>query len=195
VFAQIDSSTRFFGEKPASYELIRVAPKKDFSTNIESILNLEEINKKLEEKNQKDNTNFLKETLPDKEIIGLKYWKGEDVTHKKLESNESLGELYTKSNILRVVFRDFGAIDGDIIKLYLNEKSLRYNIDLRSGGFSYYFELKEGYNRLDFKALNQGTLGPNTAELQVYDTKDVLLTQKEWNLNTNETATLGIVKQ
>lgn len=195
MFAQIDSSTRFFGEKPASYELIRVAPKKDFSTNIESILNLEEINKKLEEKNQKDNTNFLKETLPDKEIIGLKYWKGEDVTHKKLESNESLGELYTKSNILRVVFRDFGAIDGDIIKLYLNEKSLRYNIDLRSGGFSYYFELKEGYNRLDFKALNQGTLGPNTAELQVYDTKDVLLTQKEWNLNTNETATLGIVKQ
>jgi hypothetical protein len=153
VFAQIDSSTRFFGEKPASYELIRVAPKKDFSTNIESILNLEEINKKLEEKNQKDNTNFLKETLPDKEIIGLKYWKGEDVTHKKLESNESLGELYTKSNILRVVFRDFGAIDGDIIKLYLNEKSLRYNIDLRSGGFSYYFELKEGYNRLDFKAI------------------------------------------
>lgn len=193
--SQLDDEIPNFIKKPSSYERVRVEPNRNFSFDSDSKLDLDKIDKTLKEKEQNNYTDFLKEPTPDKEIIGLKYFKNKDVTHQKLVSNESLGELYTKSPILRVVFRDFGAIDGDIIKLFLNEKPLRYNIDLRSGGFSYYFELKEGYNRVDFKALNQGTVGPNTAELQVYDHKDKLLTKKEWNLSANETATLGIVKK
>ena len=54
--------------------------------------------------------------------------------------------------------------------------------------------LKEGFNKIDFIALNQGESGPNTAELRIYDDNDVLLSANQWNLATGAKATLIIVK-
>ena len=56
-------------------------------------------------------------------------------------------------------------------------------------------KLKEGFNKIDFIALNQGESGPNTAELRIYDDNDVLLSANQWNLATGAKATLIIVKQ
>ena len=56
-------------------------------------------------------------------------------------------------------------------------------------------KLKEGFNKVDFIALNQGESGPNTAELRIYDDNDVLLSANQWNLATGAKATLIIVKQ
>ena len=55
-------------------------------------------------------------------------------------------------------------------------------------------ELKIGYNRIDFMALNQGLVGPNTAQFIVFDDQGKIITAKAWNINKGKTATLGIVR-
>ena len=49
-------------------------------------------------------------------------------------------------------------------------------------------------NRLDFKALNQGSSGANTAEFDIYDDNGKLISTKKWDLLTGYTGTLLIVK-
>ena len=56
-------------------------------------------------------------------------------------------------------------------------------------------DLKPGFNKFDFKALNQGFSGPNTAELRVFDEDQKLLSSNQWNLSTGATATFIVVKQ
>jgi hypothetical protein len=43
-------------------------------------------------------------------------------------------------------------------------------------------------------ALNQGFVGPNTAQFIVFDDKGKIITAKAWNINKGKTATLGIVR-
>ena len=135
------------------------------------------------------------ETLPeDKDIMGKKYWKGKDVTHQRLASNFSLGTVKSTTKVVRLETRDHSYVDGDRIKVFLNEQVVSTNIGLKGNYFVIYLTLEPGYNRIDFMALNQGLSGPNTAEFKVYDQNGTLISDKEWNLATGQTATLGIIK-
>ncbi|MDV7185702.1 hypothetical protein R3X25_00290 [Lutibacter sp. TH_r2] len=138
---------------------------------------------------------FLMVKPPDKDIIGRKYWEGKDVTNKTLKSSVSMGTVYTKAKTVRVVCRDYSYVDGDIIKIYLNEKPLSTNISLKASSYMVYMHLVNGYNRVDFQAMNQGSSGPNTAELLLYDEHDNLIASKEWNLATGQIATIGVIQQ
>lgn len=174
----------------------KVKPISNFDLKIDKKLNTAAINKNLNQhKSTSQNQNFLLEELPeDKDIIGKKYWKGKDVTHKKLESNLTLGTISSKSKTVKIECRDHSYVDGDRIRIYLNEKVVSTNIGLKGNYYVLYINLEQGYNRIDFQALNQGFSGPNTAELNVYDDKGNLISAKEWNLPTGSTATLGIIK-
>ena len=55
-------------------------------------------------------------------------------------------------------------------------------------------DLKNGFNVVDFVALNQGTSGPNTAEIIVYDDQGKLVGTNRWNLATGVKATYIIYK-
>ena len=139
---------------------------------------------------------MLLETLPeDRDIIGKKYWQGKDVTHQRLKSNMSLGTVSSTSETVKIECRDHAYIDGDRIRIYVNEKPVSTNIGLKYNYYVLYVNLEPGYNRIDFQALNQGLSGPNTAELIVYDDKGTIISAKEWNLATGQTATLGIIKK
>jgi len=174
----------------------KVQPKSNFDLRNENKLNTEAINKNLKKNKPTAQTqNFLLEELPeDKDIIGKRYWKGKDVTNKKLESNLSLGTINSSTKTVKIECRDHSYVDGDRIRIYLNEKVISDNIGLKGNYYVYYINLEPGYNRIDFQALNQGSSGPNTAELNVYDDKGNLISAKEWNLPTGATATLGIIK-
>ena len=176
--------------------ITKVQPVTDFDLRNENKLNTAAIHKNLEENKPTAQTqNFLLEELPEnKDIIGKKYWKGKDVTNKKLESNFSLGTINSATKTVKIECRDYSYVDGDRIKIYLNEQVVSDNIGLKGNYYVLYVDLKQGYNRIDFQALNQGFSGPNTAEFSVYDANGNLLSSKEWNLATNETATLGIIK-
>lgn len=181
----------------ATFENTKIAPPtQNIELKIDEKLNTSAINKNLEEnKSSSKNHNFLMETLPeDKDIIGLKYWKGQDVTHKKLGSNYSLGTVKSTTKTVKIECRDFGLVDGDRIQIYLNNSVVSTNIGLKGNYFVVYLNLEEGYNRIDFQALNQGYAGPNTAEVIVYDANGNIISAKEWQLATGENATLGIIK-
>lgn len=178
----------------------KIAPLSNTGSNnglkIENKINTEAITKNLNANKQNTNHNFLMENLPeDSDIIGKKYWKGKDVTHAKLKSDFSLGTVTSNTKSIKIECRDYSAIDGDRIRIYLNEKVVSDNISLKSNYYVYYIDLKKGYNRIDFQALNQGLSGPNTAELSIYDANGNLISSKEWNLTTGQTATFGVIQQ
>jgi len=174
----------------------RVNPNNNYNFNSNNQLNTEAINQNLKKYSTNNNQSILLENRPeDKDIIGVKYWNNKDVTHKSLASTFGLGTVTTRSRTVKIETRDHSYVDGDRIKVYLNETVISDNIGLKSNYFVLYVKLKDGYNRIDFQALNQGFSGPNTAEFSVYDENGNLLSDKEWNLTTGQTATLGIIKQ
>ncbi len=174
----------------------RVNPNTNYNINSNKQLNTDAINQNLKKYSNNNHQSILLENRPeDKDIIGVRYWNNEDVTHKRLASTFGLGTVTTRSRTVKIETRDHSYVDGDRIKVYLNEQVISDNIGLKSNYFVLYVKLKDGYNRIDFQALNQGFSGPNTAEFSVYDENGNLLSDKEWNLTTGQTATLGIIKQ
>lgn len=130
----------------------------------------------------------------DQDVLVSKYWGGKDVSIQKFQTSLELGKLETSSNRIRIICRDHSYVDGDRVKLYVNEKVIRRSITLEGGYYSIDVDLKEGFNRIDIQALNQGSSGPNTAEFKVLDDSGALLADKEWNILTGYIATLVVMK-
>ena len=131
----------------------------------------------------------------DRDVLKSKYWNGQDVSVRKFKTSLELGKLETDSNSIRIICRDHSFVDGDRVKLYVNEEVIRRSITLKAGYYSINVQLKDGYNRIDIEALNQGSSGPNTAEFKVLDEKGQLLADKEWNILTGYIATLVVMKR
>ncbi|WP_343697392.1 hypothetical protein [Flavobacterium sp.] len=122
---------------------------------------------------------------------GLKEGRGTLV-----KSNISLGDFKTKSEYFIVKFRDFGAIDGDLVKVSSNDVVIQERILLDSNYKDVKINLTQGFNKLDFEALNIGALGGNTAEIRVYDDKGQLVTNDYWNnLAAGFRATIIVTKE
>ena len=130
----------------------------------------------------------------DKDVLVKKYWNGQDVSVNKIATALELGRINTNTKKIRIECRDHSYVDGDQVRLYVNDVIIRSSIVLRAGYYAIDIELKEGFNRVDIKALNQGTSGPNTAEFNVYDENGNLLASKEWNILTGYVATLVVMK-
>ncbi len=109
--------------------------------------------------------------------------------------NQDLGNFKTKSLTAKVSYRDYGEVDGDEIRVLLNDKTIVTGIYLDSDFKGFEITLVEGFNKIDFEALNQGRLGPNTAEFRIYDDKGELISASQWNLGTGFKATIIITKE
>ncbi|SNR44836.1 hypothetical protein SAMN06265371_103130 [Lutibacter agarilyticus] len=180
----------------SNYTNTKVAPNANIDLNINKQLNTNAVNNTMNKYATKNDGNFLMETLPeDRDITGKRYLNNKDVTHKRLGTSMDLGTISTTSKVVRVVCRDHSYVDGDIIKIFINEQSLENNVVLKGSSYIVYLNLNKGYNRIDFQALNQGLSGPNTAELLLFDENDNLISAKEWNLLTGEIATLGVIQK
>nr|WP_315220760.1 hypothetical protein [uncultured Flavobacterium sp.] len=122
---------------------------------------------------------------------GLKEGRGELV-----KKNISLGDFKTNSTYFIVKFRDFGAIDGDLVKISSNDRVILDQLFLDSNFKQVKIDLAMGFNKLDFEALNIGTLGGNTAEIQVFDDKGTLITNDYWdNLAAGFKASIIVTKE
>lgn len=130
----------------------------------------------------------------EKDVLVAKYWNGSDVSIKKFQTSLELGKLETSSKSIRIICRDHSYVDGDRVKLYVNEEVIRRSITLRGGYYSVDVNLREGFNRIDIEALNQGSSGPNTAEFKVLDENGIVLADKEWNILTGYIATLVVMR-
>ena len=114
---------------------------------------------------------------------------------KKFQTSLELGTIETSSKSIRIICRDHSYVDGDRVKLYVNEEVIRRSITLQGGYYTININLKEGFNRIDIEALNQGSSGPNTAEFKVLDESGSVLADKEWNILTGYIATLVVMKK
>ena len=126
------------------------------------------------------------------------------MNRKKGESNKMpdeykndmyLGDYLTSESSVNVTFRDHEYPDGDRIQIKVNDKIVVANILLVETFKGLNIELEEGFNRIDFIALNQGDSGPNTAELKVYTNSGALVGSNQWNLATGVKATYIVVKE
>jgi hypothetical protein len=105
-----------------------------------------------------------------------------------------LGDLKTGAKFVGIVCRDHEFVDGDRVRIFVNGVVAEPNILLTGAFKGINLELEKGFNRLDFEALNQGSTGPNTAQVDVYDDNGKLIYSNKWLLSTGSKATLIIVK-
>ncbi|MDG1571795.1 hypothetical protein OZ410_05670 [Robiginitalea sp. M366] len=105
-----------------------------------------------------------------------------------------LGDFKTSSKFVGIVCRDHEFVDGDRVRIFVNGEVVEHNILLTGAYKGLNLELDKGFNRLDFEALNQGSTGPNTAQVDVYDDTGKLIYSNKWLLSTGSKASLIIVK-
>ena len=106
-----------------------------------------------------------------------------------------LGDVSTGSSYVNILCRDFEYVDGDRVRISVNDSIVIYNLYLESSFSGFKLPLSKGFNKIDFTALNQGSSGPNTAELRVFDDSNSLISSNQWNLSTGATATFIVVKK
>lgn len=128
-------------------------------------------------------------------VIDPKVIEKEKKGSNKHFGDQYLGDFKTTAKFIGVVARDHEYVDGDRVKILLNGEVIEHNI-LLSGSFKgINIDLIKGFNRLDFVALNQGSSGPNTAQVVVTDDKGEVIHNNRWNLSTGSTASLIVVKE
>ncbi len=122
------------------------------------------------------------------------YPKPASENFKAIRGNQDLGNFKLDSKFVNIRYRDFGEIDGDLIRVYLNGHVIYENVFLDGYFKGLEITLEKGFNKIDFEALNQGTSGPNTAEFQVFDDNEKLVSANQWNLVTGFKASIMITK-
>lgn len=206
IIAQIDS-------KKKSIVIPAIESKKDSSNS----LNLKPLNSK--ENNSfsgltipKTNSDF---NVPKKEfsMFGETFGNPGELYEKRLTKNiESIkeemylgpkgsttdqyfGDFKTKSKYVYVMYSDYGEQDGDYINVSVNDEIINPRVLLTNASKGFKLDLKEGFNKIDFTALSEGYLLPNTAYFRVVDENQNEITSNYWALSVNVKASIIIVKE
>ncbi|MAB57599.1 MAG: hypothetical protein CL524_08630 [Aequorivita sp.] len=124
-----------------------------------------------------------------------KYFSKDKEEKPEYGKDQYLGDFKTKAKKATFMYRDHEFVDGDMIRIYVNGEIAIPRARLEGSFRGFDLPLQDGFNKVDFEALNQGTSGPNTAQLNIYDEVGNLLASYEWNLLTGNKATAIIVKQ
>ncbi|MGV9004102.1 hypothetical protein [Flavobacterium sp.] len=114
---------------------------------------------------------------------------------EKFKSDNFLGQFKVGTKIVSIACRDHEYPDGDVVRIWLNDKvaveSMLLDVDFKE----VFLELAEGINKIEIEALNQGDSGPNTAQFIMYDAHKGIITNNKWNLTTGARAKLIILKE
>ncbi len=109
--------------------------------------------------------------------------------------DQDLGDVITNGSFVQVKYRDHEYVDGDRIRVFVNDDMVQSDLTLTGSFKGFTLTLVQGFNRIEFEAINQGSSGPNTAELHVYNDKGQLISAAEWNLLTGNVATIIVIKE
>lgn len=109
--------------------------------------------------------------------------------------DQYLGEIKSNGKFVGIVARDHEFVDGDRVKIYLNETVIDANMLLTGAFKGINIDLNKGFNRIVFEALNEGSSAPNTAQVDVYDDQGQLIYSNKWLLSGGSKASLIITKE
>jgi len=121
-----------------------------------------------------------------------KEMKKEGITKEILNSDLFLGEFIVYTEELNTACRDYGAIDGDNVRIWLNGELVVRNVSLDSDFKKYKLNLNEGLNIIHIEAINTGEFFPNTGQFIFSDANGKLITNQDWGLNTGYRAIIKI---
>lgn len=111
------------------------------------------------------------------------------------KGDQFFGDFVNNGGYVNVYCRDFRAVDGDRISILVNGKVEVHDVFLLAEYRGFQVNLKMGFNKIEFLALNQGEYGPNTADFRVLDDKGRTIAQNTWNLATGSKAQFVIIKE
>lgn len=124
-----------------------------------------------------------------------KYFTKDKNISEEYGNDQYLGQINTSTGSVTIMYRDHEYVDGDRVRIFVNGDIVKTSVYL-SGAFNgFTFPLQSGFNKVEFQALNQGSSGPNTAELLINDEDGNTLSSNQWNLNTGRKATVTIIKE
>lgn len=110
-----------------------------------------------------------------------------------VREKQALGTVRTKKQRVIVRYRDSQEVDGDQVQVSHNGNRIinRATLGGNYGGFE--LRLESGYNYIDFKVLDEGSSGPNTAAYEVVDLDGNVLLSSLWDLSLSDVASLVII--
>ncbi|HWR93579.1 MAG TPA: hypothetical protein VN192_00065 [Flavobacterium sp.] len=130
------------------------------------------------------------------DLVKDKLNQGDGVDNSKIfRKNQFLGDFKSNSAYVKISYRDFGAIDGDLISILVNDKVVISKIYLDGSFQGIDLPLEKGFNKIEFMALNEGYSAPNTAEFRIFDDQGFLVSSNQWNLATGFKASIILVKE
>jgi hypothetical protein len=215
IMAQVDNSSKSIpipaeekkekkNDPPPTPIIIQPEIKPSLTTPKENLSGIPVKNKVTMKPSEKEFSMMDKSSLIDPGQIFQDKWADEkrkkqlemyDDIPPELLGDQFLGEFRTKTGLVNVVCRDFGQQDGDLIKVLLNDRVIVAQLVLTNGAKSFNIPLVDGINKIDFYAINQGSLGFNTAEFRLFDDKETQISENKWFLATDKKASLIIVKE
>lgn len=124
-----------------------------------------------------------------------KDYRAKDSDKVGATTTQYFGEFRTKSKTVKIMCRDHGNVDGDRVNIIINDRVVVPNVLLQGNFRGFYFELEKGFNKIEFRALNEGAYTPNTAQFAVFDDQGREISSNEWNLSTNVKASLMVIQE
>ena len=124
-----------------------------------------------------------------------KYFTKDKKIAEEFGRDQYLGELRTGSLNVSIMYRDHEYVDGDRVRIYVNGDIVKSSVYLSAGFNGFTFLLQPGFNKVEFQALNQGSSGPNTAELRIFNDEGDVISANQWNLTTGRKAMVTIIKE
>jgi hypothetical protein len=112
-----------------------------------------------------------------------------------LKEDAYWGDYRTKSDYIDIGYRDHGRIDGDLLRILVDDDVVRSNVSLTGGFQGFRLKLNEGLNKIEFYAVNEGSLIPNTAQYRILDQWNNVISGKIWALSEGVKVTIIIVKE
>ncbi|WP_405384441.1 hypothetical protein [Maribacter sp. LLG6340-A2] len=198
---QVSAQSEFPSPKPLKIEAANpIEPKGKTSTG--NALNMPSLVK--DQPNIDMNSRNPVKMLPDEELVqagtGMKIdpkvGPGERLNGSgQFFPDQYLGDVKSSGKFIGIVCRDHEYVDGDRVKIYMNDMVVEHNLLLTGAFKGINVDLQDGFNRLDFEALNHGSSAPNTAQVDVYNDKGELIYSNKWLLSSGSKATLIVTKE
>ena len=128
-------------------------------------------------------------------VIDPRVAQTENANANRATGDVYIGDVSTRGEFVGIAMRDHGEVDGDRILIIVNDQIVEYNVLLSGRFIKLDIPLKDGFNTIEFKALNQGYVGLNTAQVIAVDENGEVIHNNNWMLSTGATAKIVIVKK
>lgn len=181
---QEDNAPQFSLNKPFEPKLFKVPPKKYDPPQADKQLDLTggggsdlDVGKQYAAKMNKSMNPQVKEGVLDP---------------KEFRRHQYFGDFKTESETISLSYRDFGEVDADRIRVWVDGKVIADLIQLEGNSNKIFIGLVEGINHIEIEAINEGALSPNTGDFKFFEENGNLITGDQWGLATGFKAKFNI---